>query len=295
MNEYKLYQVDAFTDTRFSGNPCAVVLNADTLSAEQMQKIAKEMNLSETAFVIKSEKADFGARYFTPAEEIPMAGHPTISTIFTLIRHGDIILNEDRRTLSLELKAGIFPIEINRRDGQILITMIQQAPHFFMKYEPDDIQKVFSLKPGDLLSDYPVQTVSTGTPQLMIPVSSKSVLKRLEINMNEFIRLKDKGDFFSVHLFTVEGMTEKGDTYARHFTTPPDLFEDPFTGSATGGMGAYLWNYGLIKKDRFIAEQGHSMKRPGSAVVELVGTPQRIEGIKISGTAVPVFEGTLQV
>lgn len=295
MKTYKLYQVDAFTETRFGGNPCAVVMEADSLTSEEMQKIATEMNLSETAFVVKSDKADFGARYFTPQEEIPMAGHPTISTIFTLIQNGDIVLNENFLKLTLELKAGIFPIEIKRENGKILITMTQLASKFLMKYEPEDICKTFSLKPQDLLDDYPIQSVSTGTPQLMIPLSNKGALKRIEINMSEFSRLKNNGDFFSVHLFALEGFTGEGDVYSRHFCAPPKVFEDPFTGSATGGMGAYLWHYRLMKKNKFIAEQGHFMGRPGIAEVELIGTPGNIEGIKVSGTAVPVFEATLQV
>ncbi len=113
MKTYKLYQVDAFTETRFGGNPCAVVMEADSLTSEEMQKIATEMNLSETAFVVKSDKADFGARYFTPQEEIPMAGHPTISTIFTLIQNGDIVLNASMPITSALKTTGIIVLNIN--------------------------------------------------------------------------------------------------------------------------------------------------------------------------------------
>src|SRR5690606_26073872 len=106
MPTLNLLQVDAFTTRALEGNPCAVVMDADGLSDSVMQAIAREMNLSETAFVLESGKADFGARYFTPAEEIPMAGHPTIATIFALVDTGRIILNDPVTAITLELRVG---------------------------------------------------------------------------------------------------------------------------------------------------------------------------------------------
>ncbi|NJN44757.1 MAG: PhzF family phenazine biosynthesis protein, partial [Anaerolineae bacterium] len=112
MKTYHLLQIDAFTTQPLQGNPCAVVFDADPLDAPTMQAIAREMNLSETAFVLKSDKADFRARYFTPAEEIPLAGHPTIATVYGLVETGRLKLTSDHQTISLELQAGVIPVEI---------------------------------------------------------------------------------------------------------------------------------------------------------------------------------------
>jgi trans-2,3-dihydro-3-hydroxyanthranilate isomerase len=106
-------------------------------------------------------------------------------------------------------------------------------------------------------------------------------------------RLREEFGFFSPHLFCLQGVTARGDTFARHFGTPPDLMEDPFTGSATGGMAAYLWHHGLIDSPVFTAEQGHWMGRPGEATVEVIGPPEAIETVKVGGAAVAVMEGRL--
>jgi trans-2,3-dihydro-3-hydroxyanthranilate isomerase len=154
---------------------------------------------------------------------------------------------------------------------------------------------VFGLSIGDALPDVPIQTVSTGTPQLMIPVNSLDALRRLNVNTLEFTRLHQRSDFFSVHLFCLTGITDQGRTFARHFAPPPDVFEDPFTGSATGGMAAYLWHYGLIDEPTFIAEQGHWLHRPGRAAVEVVGSRDTIETVKVGGGAVTVLRGELSL
>ncbi|MBZ0300956.1 MAG: PhzF family phenazine biosynthesis protein, partial [Anaerolineae bacterium] len=103
------------------------------------------------------------------------------------------------------------------------------------------------------------------------------------------------GDFFSPHLFCLEGVTATGRTFARHFGTPPDTLEDPFTGSATGGMAAYLWHYGLIDTPSFWAEQGHWMQRPGVGYAEVVGPPDAIETVQVGGAAVTVLRGELML
>ena len=117
MTTYPFMQVDAFTDHPLGGNPCAIVFDADDLDDATMQAIAREMNLSETAFVRRSEVAHFGVRYFTPAEEIPMAGHPTIATTFALVDSGRLHLKGDYTAITLELRIGPIPVEIYARGG----------------------------------------------------------------------------------------------------------------------------------------------------------------------------------
>lgn len=294
MPSYPYMQVDAFTDRPLGGNPCAILFEADSLDAATMQAIAREMNLSETAFVLRSDVADVGARYFTPAEEIPLAGHPTIATVFALAETGRIPLNGNRTTITLELQVGPIPVEIFSRDGVVeRVVMTQKKPQFLATYAAADVLPVFGLTPDDVLPGAPVQTVSTGTPQLMIPLRSLDTLRRVAVNMPAFTALRTASGFFSVHLFCVQGVTSEGQTFARHFASPPDVFEDPFTGSATGGMGAYLWRYGLIDAPTFVAEQGHWMHRPGRAAVEVVGPREAIETVKVGGAAATIVRGEL--
>jgi trans-2,3-dihydro-3-hydroxyanthranilate isomerase len=296
MPHYPFMQVDAFTDRPLGGNPCAIVFEADNLDDATRLAIARENNLSETAFVVRSDSADFGARYFTPAEEIPLAGHPTIATVFALIDSGRLKLTGDLTTISLELKIGPIRVDIQSVAGVVKhINMSQLKPRFLATYDPAEIMPVFGLSTVDALPTAPLQTVSTGTPQLMIPVTDLDALRRIQVNVNEYARLRAAGDFFSVHLVCLRGVTARGRTFARHFALPPDVIEDPFTGSATGGMAAYLWRYGLIDEPTFIAEQGHWLNRPGQATVEVVGPRDDIETVKVGGGAVTVLRGELTV
>ncbi len=294
MPTYPYMLVDAFTDHPLGGNPCAILFDTDDLDAATMQAIAREMNLSETSFVRRSEVADVGARYFTPAEEIPLAGHPTIATVFALAETGRIPLNGNHTTISLELQVGPIPVEIFSRNGVVeRVVMTQKKPQFLATYAPADVLPIFGLTPEDALPGVPVQTVSTGTPQLMIPLRSLEALRRVTVDMPAFSTLREASGFFSVHLFCLQGATPEGRTFARHFASPPDVFEDPFTGSATGGMGAYLWHYGLIDAPTFVAEQGHWMHRPGRAAVEVVGPREAIETVKVGGAAATLVRGEL--
>lgn len=294
MPTYPFMQVDAFSERALGGNPCAIVFDADDLSAETRQAIALEMNLSETSFVITPTDGDYAARYFTPAEEIPLAGHPTIATVFALVESGRLKLTGDHQSIRLELKVGPIPVEIFSENGRVTqVVMSQKKPQFLQTYSPADVLPIFGLSLDDALPGMPIQTVSTGTPQIMIPLASLDALRRVNVNVSELTRLRAEGDFFSPHLFCLTGATEAGQTFARHFASPPDVFEDPFTGSATGGMAAYIWHYGLIESPKFVAEQGHWMNRPGQANVEIVGPRDDIQTVKVGGMAVTVVRGEL--
>ena len=294
MKTYPFMQVDAFTERPLAGNPCAIFFDADDLSPEMMLSIAKEMNLSESAFVMASEIADFRARYFTPAKEIPLAGHPTIATTFALVDSGRLPLTGKSSKFTLELQVGPIPIEVLSENGRITqIIMTQKKPQFFNIIDPEEAMPVFDLTPDDLMPGMPIQVVSTGTPMVMIPLKDLDALKRVTLDRPPYIKLREKEKFFSPHFFCTQGITEQGDTFARQMGVSPDVPEDPFTGSATGSMAAYLWHYGLIDKPTFIAEQGHWMGRPGQAFVEVVGPRDDIETVKVGGTAVPILKGDL--
>lgn len=289
-------QVDAFTSTPLQGNPCAVIFEADGLAEEQMLAVAREMNLSETAFVLASEQADVRARYFTPAAEIPLAGHPTIATLYALVETGRLPVADGATTVRLELEAGVIPVEVQVEKGRARqVIMSQLRPQFLASYAPAEVLPAFGMEPEAARADLPLQTVSTGTPQLMVPLREQEALRRAQIDPPAYRALKEKADFFSVHLFCMQGFTPAGATSARHLGLPPEPPEDPFTGSATGNMGAYLWRYGLLREPFFVAEQGHWMHRPGQATVEVVGPRHDISTVRVGGEAVAVLDGELRL
>ena len=293
MPTYPFMQVDAFTTRPLGGNPCAIVFDSADIPDATMQAIAKEMNLSETSFVWRMDDGRFRARYFTPAEEIPLAGHPTIATIFSLVETGRVTIDGDYLKMPLVLRDGPIDVEIFTKGGKVQrVVMSQRKPQFLQIYAPEDVLPVFGLDAGDLLPGAVIQTVSTGTPQLFIPVCGLDALRKIKLDVERYIGLRARSDFFSAHVFCLHGV-ELGDTFARHFVTPPDLVEDPYTGSATGGMGAYLWHYGLIQAPTFTAEQGHWMGRPGEGVVEVVGPADAIETVKVGGAAATILRGEL--
>jgi trans-2,3-dihydro-3-hydroxyanthranilate isomerase len=295
MPTYSLYQVDAFTTRPLLGNPCAVLFDCADLNDETMLAIAKEMNLSETAFVWRMDDGRFRARYFTPAEEIPLAGHPTVATIYALIDSGRLKLESDTLKLPLVLRDGPVDVEIFVKDGNVeRISMAQRKPQFLSIHQPKDILPAFGLAESDLFPNSVIQTVSTGTPQLMVLLKDLQSLRKASPNLEKYAALRETSDFFSPHLFCLQGI-EHGRTFARDFGLPPDTLEDPFTGSATGGMAAYLWHYGLIESPTFIAEQRHWMSRPGQAYVEVIGPRNSIQTVKVGGAAVTVLRGELTI
>ena len=295
MPTYSLYQVDAFTTQPLRGNPCAVVFDCADLDDSMMLAIAKEMNLSETSFVWRMDDGRFRARYFTPAEEIPLAGHPTIATVYALVDSGRLKLDGNRFTIPLVLRDGPIDVEILSRAAMLeRVVMSQRKPQFLSTYRPAEVLTAFGLDESDLFPGAVIQTVSTGTPQLMILLKDLDSLRKATLDIEKYAALRSSGDFFSPHLFCLQGV-ENGLTFARDFGLPPDTLEDPFTGSATGGMAAYLWHYGLIESPVFIAEQGHWMDRPGQAYVEVMGPREDIQTVKVGGAAVTVLKGELTI
>jgi len=174
MPTFEILQVDAFTNQPLCGNPCAVLFDTDGLDSETMLAIAKEMNLSETAFVRNPKGSTTAVRFFTPTEEIPLAGHPTIATTFALVETGRLKLTGTLTSIRLALQVGLITVDILAENGKVQqIIMSQQTPKFMRSYDPSEVMPIFGLSPKDILPGAVIQTVSTGTPQLMVPVSTK--------------------------------------------------------------------------------------------------------------------------
>ena len=293
--------LDAFTTEPLRGNPCAVVLDADDLPPALRQRLAREFNQSETAFVNRAApgSSEFTVRFFTPAEEIPLAGHPTIATVAALLHAGRVALPASGKALMLTLHLLHGPIRVDVLPGKNqeppLVWMTQRQPVFGATHAPEVVLPLFGLVADDLLPGAPIQTVSTGTPQLMLLLRDQAALRRAHVaDAAALGRYRATSDFFSPHLFCLGGATPAGHTFARHFGTPPDVSEDPVTGSATGGMAAYLWHYGYLDSPDFLAEQGHDMGRAGTVRVRVSGPREAIAAVQIGGTAVVVLEGSLR-
>ncbi|MCO4784247.1 MAG: PhzF family phenazine biosynthesis protein [Candidatus Cloacimonetes bacterium] len=293
MNKYKFLQIDAFTTTPFKGNPCAVVLDADNLTSADMLNIAKEMNLSETAFLLKGQKSDFKARYFTPNEEIPLAGHPTIALSHALVELRLIDISNQHSSFTLELPAGIITVFLKSLNSQLFITMRQLKPKFLSLHDPKCIAPLFHLKEEDFVSSVPIQTISTGTPQLMMQVKNKSILDAAFMNTKLYQQYKTTSDFFSPHIFCIEKQGSQQVTHARHFGVAPDILEDPFTGSASGGMSAFLWKHKQLEQAEFTAYQGENLGRLGVAKLKVFGSREDIDYVEITGQAVTLIRGEI--
>jgi trans-2,3-dihydro-3-hydroxyanthranilate isomerase len=290
----KVKQVDAFTTVPFGGNPAAVVIDAEGLTDEEMQRIAQEMNLSETAFVTSSERADFRVRFFTPIQEIDLAGHPTIATFHALVEEGLIAAHDGLVTVTQELNVGVLPIEIEIEAGVAKrVIMTQQKPLFASAYAASSWAEALGIDKAEILEGYPLQIVSTGTPQLMIPVKSLTTLRLLGPDFEAMTALTEQGDFSSVHVFTLETFSEEADVHARHFAPAAGVREDPVSSSASGSMAAYLVYYGLVDKSSLLAEQGHLIGRPGLVYIDLEKEGDEITMVKVGGSAVTVLNGEI--
>lgn len=280
--------VDAFTTVALAGNACAVVMDARGLDESAMLAIARETNLSETAFVFASDVADFGVRYFTPIGEIPLAGHPTIATVHALRESGRIPAGSE--SVTVHMPAGVIPVSISGTARKRVYGMSQPPPQFGAKLERAMVARALGLATGDLYAKLQPQVVSTGTPQLHVALASRDALDRIAVDRRALFPAERA--YFSVHVFARAG--DGFALHARHFADFGDVLEDPFTGSATGGMAAYCARYGIVTDTTYTVAQGMHVHRPGSATVTVAGTPpDDIGRITVAGSAIIVMRATL--
>jgi trans-2,3-dihydro-3-hydroxyanthranilate isomerase len=172
--------------------------------------------------------------------------------------------------------------------------MTQAKPEFLRRLDREAFAEGLGISPADLRTDVPAQVVSTGTPQAMVPVKSLEVLQRLRPNYQRLTDLETAGEYFSMHVFALDAFDPANRAHSRHYPASQG-FEDPVTGSASGGMAAYLWKHGLVREPRYTVEQGHIMGRPGLVQVEVDADGDDPTVVRVAGTAVTVLRGTLTV
>ncbi|QHQ34494.1 PhzF family phenazine biosynthesis protein [Algicella marina] len=292
MPTYAFDWVDAFTSQPFGGNACVVVHEAADLGIEDRLALVRETSLSECAYIVPSEKADFGARYYLATREIPMAGHPTIATVASLLHRGLVPLKAGRAEFTLEVGAGVLPITV---EGD-LITMQQSAPLFGAPQDPAEIAAMYGL-PTDAILGTP-RIVSTGTPFCCTVLRDRPSLDAAKLDVARLeawrSRQGEQAALMEPFLTVLEGADE-GDIFSRLLLAPPMPAEDPFTGSANGCMAAYLWAEGLIDDPVYKADQGHGMGRPGQAHIEVLGPRDAINGIRVGGRGRVLMSGSLDL
>lgn len=295
--------VDVFTDRAFGGNQLAVVTDGRGLSTETMQAIAKEFNLSETSFVLPPESAgnDFRVRIFTPAQELPMAGHPTVGTAFVLARKGLVKdAGAGQAKIRFEEGVGPIPVDINFQNGAPgTIWMTQLRPTWGVIYEDRSaVAGALSLATADLRDDLPVQVVSCGVPFVYVPLRSLDAAHRASLRREEWERIASQVGVHEVFLFSAEVEHDGSTVHSRMFAPDLGIGEDPATGAASGPLGCYLVKHGVVPAEataRIVSEQGIEMGRPSFVHIEIDSEAGNITSVRIGGTCHFMGEGHLEL
>jgi PhzF family phenazine biosynthesis protein len=296
----EVFQVDAFTTTRFEGNPAGVVLQAENLTDRQMQQIANELHNSETAFIIEKNGPgyDFEVRFFTVNQEVPLCGHATISAHYVYAKIHGITSG----TIRQKTKAGIQEIEIIPEDNDVRITMTQSEIVFGPLLSSEQTALLLDglhLSEEDLESSLPIQIVSTGYSKVMVPLLQKKILDALSPNNELLIRLSKEIHCNGFYTFTFDSAEEGVMVSGRMFAPSSGINEDPVTGNANGPLGAYLTRYGYLEKRRegitFLIKQGEAMHRKGYMQIQVFSSPAGPNLIKISGRSCIIFKTTIDL
>jgi trans-2,3-dihydro-3-hydroxyanthranilate isomerase len=305
MTAYAFYQLDVFTDTPLFGNPLAVFPDPGDLTPEQMQAIAREMNLSETTYVLApSSRATKRVRFFTPTAELPLAGHPTIGTWWKLAEMGTLDIPADGICrVTQETGRGVLPVDIHMSSGKPTeVVMVQPLPAFEeTSIDADELAAALGGNSG-LVSEPAPQVVTTALPQLMVPIRSLEDLKALPsggAGARLAQTLRTVGTDCAM-CYTSETEDANATVHCRMFAPGLGVPEDPATGSAAGALGSYLVWHGLVRPHNGVAsmivEQGIEIGRPSRIHVEIsVGNGGEITEVRVGGQAVTVIHGEVQL
>ena len=297
MNSHSYHLVDVFTDRAFGGNPLAVFTDGRGISDARMQSIAKELNLSETTFVLPPDDSqhDFRVRIFTPKSELPMAGHPTVGTAFVLVREGMLKKSE----IVFEERVGPVPISIEfGADGPGFIEMRQPLPRFGPRFEDANaIAEMLSLD-RRAIRDLPLEVVSCGNPFFFVPIDTLESIRRIRFRSDLAERIVKETSATGVFVFTQEAENAGSQVHGRLFAPGEGIMEDPATGSAAGPLGCYLSRYGLTASSgevRSVLEQGIEMGRPSFLHIRIRHTGNEIAAVHVGGSCCYMGSGQLKL
>lgn len=276
----KVYIMNSFAETAEGGNLAGVVFDADNLSEEDMKSIAGKLGFSETAFVMSSDKADFRLRFFTPTEEVDLCGHATIGTFYTMSKLHLL----EKGNYKQETNQGILGVEICDHN---FIMMEQFVPELSEIIDKKEIAESLNIDVSQIPSDLPVQIVSTGLRDILVPVKSIEILNNMQPDMDKITEISRKYNVIGYHVFALE-VPNGANAYCRNFAPLYNITEEAATGTSNGALAGYLYHYGKVTKKQaahLVFKQGYSMKKPSEirASLEILG--DEIKRVKVGGSA----------
>ncbi len=294
MTGLTFYIVDVFAETKYAGNQLAVIRNAAALADEQMQQIAKEMNYSETTFILSDEPRDNGydVRIFTPAAEVPFAGHPTLGTAFVIQRE---IAKHPIQRINLNLKAGQIPVTVQESSPtDNILWMKQIEPQFGEILNPKTLSDVLGIPQNQIDDRFPLREVSTGLYALIVPLKTLEAVKHIRIDLNKYYTLIENISAKLILVFSPETYYKGNDLNVRVFGDYYQVPEDPATGSANGCLAGYLvkQSYFGNKKIDIRVEQGYEIGRPSLLHLRAEERNEKIE-VNVGGNVIMVAKGRL--
>lgn len=294
MKKYSFCIVDVFAEKKYAGNQLAVFQDAEGLSDTEMQQIAKEMNYSETTFILSKKKRNNGydVRIFTKEEEVPFAGHPTLGTAYVIQSE---IIKIPIEKIILNLKIGQIPIALNYNKEYVdLLWMKQIEPTFLSILNLDLISQILNLDKKDIDDRFPIQEVSTGLPFIIVPLKTLDSLKQAKVNKDKYFKMIEKTQAKAILIFCPETYSQKNDLSVRVFTDYYGVPEDPATGSANGCLSGYLvkYNYFGKKKINIRVEQGYEIGRPSLLFLKAEDKKGKID-ISVGGKVIMIAKGKL--
>jgi trans-2,3-dihydro-3-hydroxyanthranilate isomerase len=302
-SRYRYLHLDVFTGERFGGNQLAVFLDARGLAGETMQAVTKEMNFSESTFILPAERSDtdIRMRIFTPGREMPMAGHPTVGSAFALALAG--VIPPGRRRWTFGLNIGPTPVDIDwAADSPTFVWMTQQRPVFGpVVADVEAAAHAIGVDAAAIRSTrLPVQEVSCGVPFVFIPLATRADVDAASPNLDAFNRLCETAgvDNHAMFVFSREPGPDGATVYSRMFAPGLGVHEDPATGSASGPLGCYLVRHGVVPPDQagtILSLQGVKMGRPSRVHIAIGLADGEITGVQVGGEAVLVGEGYLDM
>ncbi|MBW4669051.1 MAG: PhzF family phenazine biosynthesis protein [Cyanomargarita calcarea GSE-NOS-MK-12-04C] len=292
MTSLVFYIVDVFAEAKYTGNQLAVFTNATGITSEEMQAIAKEMNYSETTFVTSSQVISdaYNVRIFTPRQELPFAGHPTLGTAFILQKE---IIQQQINQILLNLKVGQIPVTFDyASDLEPLLWMQQKAPTFHQILTEDTIAEILCLDTLEIDSRFPIQEVSTGVPFIIVPLKTHAALKRIKVNKEKYWQLIENTQAKSILAFCPETYNLENQLSVRVFADYFGVPEDPATGSANGCLAGYLVEYSYFGSSKIDlrVEQGHEIGRPSKLLLSSEKKDAAIE-VRVGGKVIMVAKG----
>lgn len=301
MHVIRIQQIDAFTLEPFRGNPAGVVIDADTLTDNEMQLIAREMNLSETAFVTQSDEevADMQLRWFTPSQEVDLCGHATIAAFHAIAAEGRFNLEVgEEQSFMIETRSGTLEVDVDWNQQFPFIKFGLPIPEFFEFPDDRDLMlQALNLSEEDLNTDFNPMIDQRG--YLYVMVKDKASLSSIRPRREKLLKLHEKHGISAAAVATLDTENEEADWQMRFFAPALGVPEDPVTGSANGPMAAYLLHHDAIKfNDRRLiqkGEQGRDLNRSGMVHVLLRGQRNIIDELKIAGSAVTVLDGNISL